>query len=171
MDANKTIFILLTEHKDYIAQFYRIITESAYTHAAIGINDEKFFSFGIKKGFRAEKPWLFTKVKKNSSSCALYKLDVSEDSYNAIKNRIDEFWINRKEYRFSFIGALFCMLRIPHHFKKQYFCSRFVAELLSESGALQLKKPPSLYHPNDFSQESQLALCFQGKLEELANVI
>ena len=170
-DNKKTIFILLTEHKDYVAQFYRIITGSTYTHAAIGVEERKFFSFGTKKGFRVEKPWLFAKFTKKSSLCAVYKLDVTEESYNAIKTRINNFWENKKEYRFSFIGALFCMLKIPHRFKKQYFCSRFVAETLSESGALELKKSPSLYHPNDFTKESQFSLCFQGNLEELANAI
>ena len=169
-DNTKTIFILLTEHKDRIAQFYRFISGSTYTHAAIGIEDKKFFSFGTKKGFRVEKPWLFAKFKKKAELCAVYKLEVTEESYNAIKNRIDEFWANKKEYCFSFIGALLCFLRIPHYFKKQYFCSRFVAETLSESGALELKKSPSLYHPNDFAKESRFSLCFQGNLEELANV-
>ena len=101
----------------------------------------------------------------------MYKLEVSEEAYNAVKSRIDDFWANKKEYRFSFIGALLCFLRIPHHFKKQYFCSRFVAETLSEAGALELKKPPSLYHPNDFTQESQFSLYFQGNLEGLANAV
>ena len=169
-DNTKPIFILLTEHKDYMAKFYRFISGGIYTHAAIGVEDKKFFSFGTKKGFRVEKPWLFAKFKKNAELCAVYRLDVSEESYDAVKNRIDEFWANKKEYRFSFIGALFCMLKIPHHFKKQYFCSRFVAETLSESGALELKKPPSLYHPNDFTKEAGFSLCFQGNLEEFANI-
>jgi len=167
----KTIYILLTEHKDYIAQFYRIITGSKYTHAAIGIEGERFFSFGIRKGFQVERPWLFSQIRKDSETCALYKLDISEESYNEIKKRIDKFWENKNEYRFSFIGLLLCMLKIPHRFKKQYFCSRFVAELLSESGALKLKKSPSLYHPNDFMKEAQLFLCFQGNLTGLDTAV
>ena len=169
-DNTKTIFILLTEDKDYIAQLYRIITGSQYNHVSIGTEGKKFFSF-VKKGFRVEKPWLFAHFRKKTELCAVYKLDVTDESYNAIKTRIDKFWTNKKEYRYSFIGVLFCMLRIPHRFRKQYFCSRFVAETLSESGALELKKSPSLYQPNDFSKESRLSLCFQGNLEELANAI
>ena len=167
-DNTKTIFILLTEHKDRVAKLYRFITGGTYNHVSIGTEGKKFFSF-ITKGFRVEKPWLFAQFKKKEELCAVYKLNVTEESYNAVKTRIDEFWADKKKYRYSFIGALLCMLRIPHRFKKQYFCSRFVAEILSESGALELKKSPSLYQPNDFTKESQFSICFQGNLEGLAN--
>ena len=174
-DNTKTISVLLTVYSDRASKIIQRITASQYSHAAIGMENNRFFTFGfkkgLKKGFRAEKPWLFAKSKRNTESCVLYKLEVSEDTYAAIENRLQDFKDNKAEYTYSFLGALLCFLRIPHNFKKQYFCSRFVAELLSESGALQLKKSPSLYQPDDFTKESRLALCFQGDLAGLANVI
>jgi hypothetical protein len=174
-NETKTISILLTVYSDPMSRLIQRITASKYSHAAIGMENNRFFTFGFKKGtkvgFRTEKPWLFAKFKQKSEACVLYKLEVSEETYAKIETRLQEFRNNRKEYTYSFLGALLCFLRIPHNFKKQYFCSRFVAELLSESGALELSKSPSLYQPDDFTKESQFALCFQGELAELANVI
>ena len=175
INNTKTISILLTVYSDRASRIVQRVTSSQYSHAAIGMENKRFFTFGFKKGFkngfRAEKPWIFAKYKQNVESCALYKLDVTEDTYALIESRLQNFKDNKTEYTYSFLGAVLCFFRIPHNFKKQYFCSRFVAELLSESGALQLKKSPSLYQPDDFAKESRLALCFQGDLAGLANVM
>ena len=50
-------------------------------------------------------------------------------------------------------GYEFCFVHIPFKRKKHYFCSQFVAEILAESGALKLKRRPSLYLPNHFYRE------------------
>lgn len=167
---SKTIYILLTEHTDFIARLYRLLTGHRYTHASIGMEDygKRYFSFGIKKGFRVEMPWLYTKFKKKGEACALYHLEVTEERYADVKERLEEFKKNRKQYHYSFLSAALCFLRIPHHFKNGYFCSEFVADILSSSDAVQLSKRPSLYHPGDFANEPQLSLCFQGTLTEFA---
>jgi len=167
----KTIFILLMEYKTHIPRLYQLLTAKKFTHAAIGIDNKYFFSFVIKGGFRSEKPWLFTNTKKKTKSCALYSLDVTDEVYNEIQAHLAEFKASKKQYRYSFLGALLCFLKIPHRFKNSYFCSQFVAELLSSSGALELSKPPSLYHPHDFADEKNLSLCFQGSLDELAMAV
>ena len=59
----------------------------------------------------------------------------------------------RADYRYSYIGVALCLLRLPFHWKNRYFCSQFVAELLSASGAVPLRKAPSLYLPNHFPAE------------------
>lgn len=42
---------------------------------------------------------------------------------------------------------ILCLLRVPHKFKNRYFCSQFVTEVLSQAGAIELKKKESLYLP------------------------
>jgi len=173
LKPTKTISILLTEYSDWFSKIYRIITGKRYTHAPIGIEGyrNKFFSFVTKGGFRTEMPRVAAKFSKNAESCALYHLEVTEEVYEQIKTRLEDFKCHAKRYRYSFFGAALCFLRIPHHFKNHYFCSQFVAELLTVSGALSLRKPSSIYHPNDFTKEPQIALCFRGSLQELAKAI
>ena len=40
-----------------------------------------------------------------------------------------------------------CLLHIPYKFENKYFCSQFVAEILSRAGAIELKKKETLYLP------------------------
>lgn len=46
--------------------------------------------------------------------------------------------------------------------KNHYFCSRFVAELLEDAEEIRLKKPSSLYLPNDLRQELADSPCLMS---------
>lgn len=168
----KTIYILLTKHSDHFSKLFQTITAGEYTHASIGMEEygNEFFSFVTKGGFRVERPVHITRAKKGWRSCALYRLDVPEEAYWIVRDRIEEFKRHAKQYRFSFLGVALCYLRIPHQLKNSYFCSQFVSELITSSGAAKLRKQPSLYRPDDFIREPQLRLCFQGTLGGLSKV-
>lgn len=64
-----------------------------------------------------------------------------------IENEINRFLGKREQYTYSWWGVVLCLLHIPHKFENQYFCSQFVAEVLSRAGAIELKKEESLYLP------------------------
>ena len=81
-------------------------------------------------------------------------LDVyKRQAFERLQSKIEQFVENREEFCYSSIGVVFCFVRIPFKRKKHYFCSQFVAEILAESGALKLKRRPSLYLPNHFYRE------------------
>ena len=65
-----------------------------------------------------------------------------------IAKEIERFLEQKDIYTYSRLGVILCLLHIPHKFENSYFCSQFVAEVLSNSGAVQLKKKESLYLPN-----------------------
>ena len=169
-NETKTIFVLLTERKDRFSRLCRSATRSQYTHASIGLEDQKrrFYGFLTKGGFRAESPKISAKLGDGDAQCALYKLEVDEASYEEIKAHINTFRENASLYKYSYLGALLCFLRIPHKFKRKYFCSQFIAELLISGKAVKLKKRPSVFRPDDFMREPQFQLCFQGDLMSLA---
>jgi len=171
--TSKTVFVLLTAHSSLSSRLFRLFTLEKYNHASIGIADDAshFFSFVTKSGFYLERPLKSKKPKKRARKCALYQLDVTEETYEAVRNRLVEFDLHAKQYRYSYLGLMLCMLRIPYYRENNYFCSQFVSELLTVTGAVQLQKQPSLYLPDDFRMEPQLKLFFQGTLGELAEVI
>ena len=67
-----------------------------------------------------------------------------------------------------YLGPVFCFFGLPIRVKNKYFCSQFVAELLSRYRIAKLKKPASLYHPRDIAELSELTPIFEGKLSELS---
>ena len=92
----------------------------------------------------------------------LYRLNVSDTVYERIEERIRHFLENREKYRYTRLGVFCCVLRIPLYWKNHYFCSQFVAELLSESNALRLSRKPCFYLPNHFIRLLETQPCLAG---------
>ena len=158
----KTISILLTKQFDIFSRISQFLIGSEYTHASIGLSDDKntFFSFNTKRGFCIEKPI----KKKRKNPCILYQIQVPAQSYDEIVTRIGDFKNNANQYKYSFIGAILCVLHIPFKCENKYFCSQFVSELLTLSGAAKLRTKPTLYLPKYFSKEPQFTLSYKGML-------
>lgn len=153
MKNEKIITILLIRHYDFFSNFIYMISGKGYTHASIALDNSQkcFYSFNFK-GFSVEYPKKkITLQTQRKSVC--YQLAVSEAVYGEIKKRISDFLEKQNEYQYSRLGLFLCLLQIPHRFQKNYFCSRFVAEILTQSGAVGLKRDSSLYLPNQFVEE------------------
>lgn len=146
--AIKTITILLTKYSDFLGRIIRGINGEGYSHASISMDDKEeiFYSFNFK-GFAIEKPKK-RKSKKQAPGSAYIRIQVPERIYSIIQEEINKFLEDGEKYRYTKLGVLLCVLRIPHKFKNQYFCSQFVAEVLSRAGAIKLKKNESLYLPS-----------------------
>ncbi|MBS6561427.1 MAG: hypothetical protein KH355_14325 [Clostridiales bacterium] len=143
----KTITILLTKYSDLFGKFISGISKYGYSHASISIDEkeEVFYSFNIK-GFAIEKPKKRIPKKRRAGSVCI-RMQVPETIHAIIESEINRFLEKREQYTYSWWGVVLCLLHIPHKFENRYFCSQFVAELLSRSGAMELKKKESLYLP------------------------
>lgn len=150
---NQTVQILLTRHYDTMSKIIYFITGRGYTHASIGLEEQSdcFYSFNYR-GFCIEHP-KHLKNRTTSIPSRLFNIEVEAQVYDEIKKKITAMNENRNNYSYSRLGVLLCVLHIPHRIENHYFCSQFVAELLLSSGALRLKKKPSLCLPNTFIKE------------------
>ena len=159
----KKVYILLTKQTDPFSRFSSILSGSRYLHASIGFEERgTFFSFNTKRGFCIEQP----AVKRQFTPCLLYSLDVTDEVYHDIEERIRRFRESTERYRFNYFGmflAIFRMpLKIPFIYHNSYFCTMFVSELIIKSGAAKLKFKPHRYLPRHFPHEPRLKLCFEG---------
>lgn len=144
----KTVTILLTKYKDVGSKIISMISPYGYTHASISIDEKEeiYYSFNYR-GFVIETP----KKRYPSNRCpknAYIRLSVPEETYEMIKQEISYFLTCKDYYTYSRIGVVLCLLHIPHKFSNKYFCSQFVAEILSHAGVIQVKKNASLYLPD-----------------------
>ncbi|MDR1533190.1 MAG: hypothetical protein LBS62_13595 [Clostridiales bacterium] len=167
-NSYKYIDILLTQYPDRTSKLLRFITGSYFTHASIGISDSAgiFYSL-VTKGFRLEEPYKHPTFKGKEVPCRLYRLQVSERVYESIKRTLEYHVRQSKNYKYSYIGVLLCVLRISLKRENRYFCSQFVSEVLEYAKAAKLNKRSTLYLPDDFMQVSELALHFNGTLKDL----
>jgi len=160
---DKKIYILLTKQTDPFSRFSSILSGSRYLHASIGFEERgTFFSFNTKRGFCIEQP----SIKRQFVPCVLYSLDVTEEVYKDIEERIRVFRESTQRYTFNYFGMFLAIfripLKIPFIYHNSYFCTMFVSEILVKSGAIKLKFKPFRYLPRHFSHEPKLNLCFEG---------
>ena len=143
----KTVTILLTRYSDIMGRFICKISRYKYSHASISIDEkeEVFYSFNTK-GFTIEKPKKhIPRLRQQGSLCI--RMKVSEDIHKRIADEIEKFMNKKEDLKYSNLGVILCLLRVPHKFKNRYFCSQFVAEILASAGAIELRKKATLYVP------------------------
>ena len=147
----RTVTILLTKYSDWTSTLFYYIGGRGYTHASLSLEDEStYYSFNFK-GFCTET--LEKHQRKGVKKSLSYQLEVSDASYQKMQSMIMDFVEHQDEFSYTRLGAFFCLLGISFHWKQHYFCSQFVAEILSATGAIPLRKAPALYLPNDFQHE------------------
>lgn len=147
MENKHTIIIRMTKYSDVFGKILGKLSHNGYTHTSLSIDgDETFYSFNIK-GFSVEKPKI--KIPKCQKGGSLHmKLEISEEKYQKIKEMINNFIENREKYKYSKLGVAMCLIKIPIKRKEKYFCSEFVAEIIKNSGIIELKKKASYYSPH-----------------------
>lgn len=147
----KSVTILLTTYSDWLSNLYYYICGKGYTHASISLDSgSTYYSFNYK-GFCKETP--YTHRRRGTKKSMSYELIVSDSAYQKMQDRIMDFEARQQNFCYTRLGVFFCLMGIPLHWKHHYFCSRFVAEVLFDSGAMSLLKDSALYLPNDFRCE------------------
>lgn len=146
MSEGKIVTVLFTRYHSTFSTLFYYISGRGYTHTSIALDEENeyYYSFSIK-GFRKEYP---KKHKRRSKQCVICKLEVSREDYERMEQRLNEMELNREQLHYSRLGVFLCFLHIPFHRNNHYFCSQFVAEMLSMSEKITLQKETSLYFPN-----------------------
>ncbi len=168
MESNRKIYVLLTRLPGNSAKAIQVATRCYYTHASIGLEEDPdtFYSF-LCRGFVVEKITRYVRPDRTPFPCQLYELEVSEKAYQSIKKLLESFVEKREDMRYTKLGVVLSILRIPYRRKHHYFCSQFVAAVLKYTQAARLKKDSALYHPKDFKSLPGMQLRFQGNLQSL----
>lgn len=144
-----TISVLFTRYHSTFSNFVYWISGRGYTHASIALDDknESYYSFNFR-GFCKENAG---KIKKRSTKSVCFYIEVSDESYQKMKEKLEHFQQQKEQYGYCRIGVFLCILHIACKFKNHYFCSQFVAEMLKMVDTLSLNKKAELYFPNDLA--------------------
>ena len=146
------VTILLSKYNDPFSKLIAL-SSGEYTHISISLDPEEkeFYSFNLK-GFIKEN-WENKKSKYLLPNRLRFYIYPDDEAFEKLRGEIELFEKRKGEIKYSVFGTLLGMARIPHSFKKEYFCSRFVAEVLTKSGAVKLKKKSSQYLPMHIIKE------------------
>lgn len=166
---NRKIYLLLTRFPDNGSKAFELLTGCYYPHASLGLEEDlnTFYSF-VTKGFIVEKITRYVKPDRAPFPCQLYELAVSEEVYCRIKRALEYFIEFKELLHYSRWGATMSVLHIPYKRDRfGFFCSQFVAHVLQQSGAVQLKKKSIGYLSGDLKKLSGMKLNYQGNLKSM----
>lgn len=168
--TKRKLYILLTRFPDNGSKAIQAMTGFYYTHASIGLEEDMniFYSF-VTKGFIVEEIPRYLRPDRAPFPCQIYELKVSEKVYNSVKKILSSYIERKSHLRYTKLGLVFCLLRIPYKKKHHYFCSQFVADVLKQAKATRLQKSSALYLPGDFKNLPGIRLHFQGNLQSMLN--
>lgn len=172
----RRIYILLTQSETFISKMIRRFTGDSYTHASIAFEEDlnSFYSFArrypslpLPAGFVREHLDEGFFERHRDIPCVLYAMKVEPPVYERARSKIAGMFMCRRSYRYNLWGLFLCRIGIAESRPRHYFCSQFVAEVLRDSGAAALPKPPSLMRPQDYEALPGLACLFRGRVSGL----
>ena len=168
MEDKRYINILLTKHSDNFSLFIVALIRGYYSHASIGFEEERgrFYSF-TRRGFIIEEPEKIC-LKRKNVKCALYRVAVSQEDYDAMRRHLASFHETKTEWKYDVVGVLLGVVKFPY-WRRRYrrFCSQFVAEILESGEEARLQKRSSVVFPDDFARAIASGPTFLGTLEGL----
>ena len=170
------VYILIIRTNTWFSRLIHRITGAEFTHASLSLDP----GTGVLYSFARRYPYLplpagFAQERVDEGlmghnpqiPCALYRIKISPEIRCRIAQRLEQMQARQDQLKYSLIGTIYCLLRRPKMRKDRFFCSQFVAWLLSDAGAIRLQKPASLYHPCDFPAQPEVQLCYCGTLQGL----
>ncbi len=167
---NKKVYLVLTQTYSGIARTIKAITKKKYSHASLSLDKDcnKMYSFGRKYKYFPfygvfKKEDLNKGLFKNKNAkIAIYEIDVKEDQYNGIVNKIQV--IKERNRGYNIIGLLFAYFRIKLY-RNKYFCSEFVYEVLSSSKVKVYDKKKIRFQPEELV-EKNFKKIFEGTIKD-----
>lgn len=159
----KKISVLLTQYSDWLSCLIFLISGLGYTHISLALeeDDNRFYSFNYR-GFCIET--VEKHRRRGVYKSLTYQIEIPESVYSDIKMRIQDFEQQKTKFYYTKAGVFCAVFQIPFKRKYGYICSQFVAELLSETGAINLHKANNLYLPNQLCAEIESCAGFLKKI-------
>lgn len=178
--GKSSVYIVLTDTGTVFTKTIKKYTKAPYNHASLSLDAEliEMYSFGRKHpknpiygGFVREDVFKGTYAHYPETTCAIYKLEISEREKQKIRRMIKAFEKRSKKMTYNLLGVLGISVKEAVEIDGSYFCSHFVYDVLHRSGIRFWDKLPALVEPNDFREIEQLELIYEGKLFEYPPII
>lgn len=169
--TNKSVYLLLTDTGTIFTKIIKLYTGKTYNHASIAFDESlrEVYSFGRKNphnpfigGFVQED---ITEGLFQQASCAIFEMTITAREYNAMQQYVKQIEAEKGNYRYNLIGLFGVMMKVELSRKNAFFCSEFVANVLSHSDQIEFEKPCSFVTPYDLQILMEMQLVYQGKLK------
>lgn len=167
-----TIYFIFTDTGTNLSRMINFFTRQSLNHVSISFDEalKEVYSFGRKN---PKNPFSGGFVKEDirsdflkNANCAVYSYKLTEEDKASIMHNIKRIEANQQNYRYNFIGLIGVLFQIEIRRKYAYFCSEFVAEVLSDTDSIHLSKPHCFTTPTDIRSLVGMDLIYEGILGE-----
>lgn len=174
--SEKKVYILFTDTGTLFTKVIRLYTKEQLNHTSISFSRdlEDVYSFGRK---RPHNPFSAGFVKEDlrgvlfeKSYCELYSLSITEHQYNEMTKLINEFEKCKQDYKYNLLGLIAIMFKKEITRKNAFFCSQFVATILSKGDTINMNKPLCFVKPSDIRGLNCLTLEYKGDLKSILSI-
>lgn len=164
------VFLIYSANQSFLSKAIKCYTKETYNHVSIALDKElnQTYSFGRKKitnpligGFVQEDFWdpFFL-----TSECAIYSLKITQEQYQSMIKEIDYFEVNKQLFQYNFLGLLALSLKLNFEREHAFFCSEFIATLLSKSKVTNFQKKHHFVTPKDILELRELEKIYEGQV-------
>lgn len=96
--------------------------------------------------------------------CMILKKEVTDEQFEIIKNTIDHFIENPKQYKYDYANLFLAKTKITASHENRFFCSEFVAYLLQTAG-LEIPNVIEKIRPTEFEKLKGAEVIYKGELK------
>lgn len=99
----------------------------------------------------------------------VYSLEIEEEQYDIISNKIEEMKNCKEPYKFNIVGLFAVSINKEIHTKHSFYCAEFVKYLFDQA---KIKTGlPFIVKPEDFKTIEGLKLEYNGKFSDYPNTL
>ena len=169
----KKVYIILTHTGTILSRIIRMFTGNEFSHVSLALDMDlkKMYSFGrlnpynpFMGGFVHEYITKGTFGRFKNTRTKIYALEITDEQYEKIRNRIIDVKKHRRDYKFNVIGLFAVGLHVRIQGQNTFYCAEFIKHLLEEADINT--ELPILIKPEDFKKIDNLELVYKGYLRE-----
>ena len=170
----RPVFVFLSFTNTIFGNIIKDVTRQDFSHASFSMDTtlKDMVSFGTKRdgsmGFIHDESILDKGYvhSKDKGYYSLYMYIATQEEYDIMKSIVNDFTERVDDLKYSFMGCLNLILGKETHNEQHYFCSQFVAMVLSKANPKLIHKDPSLTTPGDLESLSKIIKISEGKINE-----
>lgn len=173
----RKIYIVISQTGTILSRILKLVTGAEYNHASISLSPDLsvMYSFGRRNpynpfwgGFVTESPNNGTFRRFSGTRVVVLSINVREDQYVALRNKINAMLARRESYHYNYLGLGLAAFNIHYHRSRHYYCSEFVRELLLSSDITGCRALAPVVQPIHFLSMPDVHKVFQGRLRDYA---
>ena len=167
----KKIYLVLSYTGTLLSRIVKVWTRKEFSHISISLDEnlEEMYSFGRRNAYNPfvgrfvhEYTDKGTFKRFKNTKCAIYYLEIPDESFEIISNKIYEMYPNRDTYKFNLLGLLAVSINKKITRENYYYCAEFIKYLFELANIEQ--NLPYIIKPEDFKNIDGVTEIYSGYL-------